>query len=387
MGIFVHVLSSSGRSMTKEEYRKAIDGVIYLSGCAVNGTIPDKKRIEGFDPEQLRKAANKHFLTAIVCYALETAGIRDHNFYQAKMKSIRKITAMEIDKKKLFERLEQEKIWYMPLKGTIIKELYPSIGMRQMSDFDILFDKEYAESVRDILLDLGFSCKHFGKGNHDVYFKQPVSNFEMHTGLFGQSNKPEIYQYYKNVKDCLIKDEDNNFGYHFRNEDLYIYLTAHEYKHFSGRGTGLRSLLDIYVFWQKLGSQLDEEYISSEMKKLGISDFEQQNRSLALHLFGGSELTEQDCKMLEYVIFSGTYGTFQNSIENRVKKNGGGEKGKRAYIRNKLFMPLESVKKYYPFYYKHKALLPVLFFYRIGKAVTVKQGKTKRILKILKEIK
>ena len=259
--------------------------------------------------------------------------------------------------------------------------------MRQMSDFDILFDKEYAENVRDILLDLGFSCKHFGKGNHDVYFKQPVSNFEMHTGLFGQSNKPEIYQYYKNVKDRLIKDEDNNFGYHFRNEDLYIYLTAHEYKHFSGRGTGLRSLLDIYVFRQKLGSQLDEEYISSEMKKLGISDFEQQNRSLALHLFGGSELTEQDCKMLEYVIFSGTYGTFQNSIENRVKKNGGGEKGKRAYIRNKLFMPLESVKKYYPFYYKHKALLPVLFFYRIGKAVTVKQGKTKRILKILKEIK
>ena len=73
------------------------------------------------------------------------------------MKSIRKITAMEIDKKQLFERLEQEKIWYMPLKGTIIKDLYPSIGMRQMSDFDILFDKEYAEIVRDILLDLGFS--------------------------------------------------------------------------------------------------------------------------------------------------------------------------------------------------------------------------------------
>lgn len=372
--------------MTKEEYRKAIDGVIYLSGCAVNGTVPDKKLVEGLDTEQLRKAANKHFLTAIVCYALEKAGIQDHKLYQAKMKSIRKISAMEIDKKQLFERMEREKIWYMPLKGTVVKDMYPSFGLRQMSDFDILFDKEYAENVRDIMLDLGFTCEHFGKGHHDIYYKQPVSNFEMHTGLF-ETYKPEVYEYYKNIKERLIKDEDNNFGYHFRNEDLYIYLTAHEYSHYSGRGTGLRSVLDTYVFWNKFGSQLDEEYISYETKKLGISEFEQQNHSLAMHLFGNGNLTEQDREMLEYVIHSGTYGTLQNGIENNVKKNGGGKKGKIAYVKNKLFMPLDIVKEVYPFYYKHKALLPVLFFYRMGEAVTVKRGQTKKILKILKKLK
>jgi len=374
--------------LTEEEYRKAINAVIYLSGCAVNGTIPDKKLIEGLDTEQLRKAANKHFLTAIVCYALETAGIQDNKLYQAKMKSIRKISAMEIDKKQLFERMEQEKIWYMPLKGTVIKEMYPSLGLRQMSDFDILFDKEYAENVRDIMLDLGFTCEHFGKGNHDVYLKQPVSNFEMHTELFfKEADKAEIYEYYKDIKRLLIKDDDNNFGYHFRNEDLYIYLTAHEYKHYSDGGTGLRSLLDTYVFWQKYAGQLDKEYISAETKKLGISDFEQQNCSLALHLFGDGELTKQDRQMLEYMIYSGTYGTFQNSVENGVKKNGGGKKGKMAYVKDKLFLPLDIVKENYPFYYKHKALLPVLFFYRIGKAVTVRKGQTKKTLKILKDIK
>ena len=69
---------------------------------------------------------------------------------------------MDIDKARLFERMEKGQIWYMPLKGTVIKELYPSIGMRQMSDFDILFDKKYAENVREIMLDLGFTCEHFG---------------------------------------------------------------------------------------------------------------------------------------------------------------------------------------------------------------------------------
>lgn len=373
--------------MTKEEYRAAIDNVIWLCGCAVNKTTPDSEKISNINLEHLYKAAHKHMLTATTAYALRSAGIIDKSFEQARTKSVRKITAMDIDKARLFERLENEKIWYMPLKGTVVKELYPSIGMRQMSDFDILFDKEYAENVRDIMLDLGFTCEHFGEGNHDIYFKQPVSNYEMHTGLFGEANKPEIYEYYKNVKERLIKDENNSFGYHFSNEDLYIYLTAHEYKHFSASGTGLRSLLDTYVFLKKYESQLDMEYISAETKKLGINDFEQQNRSLALHLFGDSKLTENDSEMLEYVISSGTYGTLQNSIENSVKKNGGGKKGKRAYIKSKLFLPLDIVKAAYPFYYKHKALLPVLFVYRLGKAVTVKRNQTKRTIKILKKIK
>ena len=40
---------------------------------------------------------------------------------------------------------------------------------------------------------------------------------------------------------------------------------------------------------------------------MGINDFEQQNRSLALHLFGNGELTESEYEMLEYIIFSLDY--------------------------------------------------------------------------------
>lgn len=89
--------------------------------------------------------------------------------------------------------------------------------------------------------------------------------------------------------------------------------------------------------------------------------------------------------MLEYVIYSGTYGTLQNSIENGVRKNGGGTRGKIRFITKKLFLPLNIVKDTYPFFYKHKLLLPVLFFYRIGKALTTKQDRTFRTLKMLKK--
>ena len=373
--------------MTKEEYRKAIDDVIYLCTCAVTGEAPKKERIDSLNLEHLYKAANKHNLSAIVGYSLESAGIFDNSFIQAKAKAIRKVAVMEIDKEMLFERFEQEKIWYLPLKGTVIKDLYPSIGLRQMADFDILFDSRYQKKVRDIFLELGFTCEHFEIGDHDVYFKQPVSNFEMHTALFGSNHKKEIYEYYRDVKRLMQKDDNNKYGYHLSANDFYVYITAHEYKHYSGGGTGLRSLLDTYIIWKKLSDELDTDYIRTETDKLDITDFEQNNKQLALDLFSGNELSSEEQEMLEYIIFSGTYGNIKHSVDNKIEKYGGGKKGKRKYILSRLFLSMEDIKAYYPFFYKHKILLPGLFFYRLGRAVTVSRKKTKAQLKFLRKKK
>ena len=93
--------------MTKQEYRKAIDDVIYLCGCAVNGVLPEKKRTDEMNLEQLFKASQNHTLSAIAAYALGSAGIKDHAFEQAKAKAIRKEAVMEIDKEQLFQQMEE----------------------------------------------------------------------------------------------------------------------------------------------------------------------------------------------------------------------------------------------------------------------------------------
>ena len=69
-----------------------------------------------------------------------------------------------------------------------------------------------------------------------------------------------LYDYYRDVASRLIQ-EDGTCERRFSPEDFYIYLIAHEYRHFSHSGTGLRSLLDVYLFWKKHGEQLDGEYI------------------------------------------------------------------------------------------------------------------------------
>lgn len=373
--------------MDRKEVRRNAYDIIYLTACAVNGDIPDMKKIEGYDLEQMYKVCQRHILTAVTSYALESAGISDERFTQAKGKAIRKNILLDTERGKLLDRLEQEKIWYMPLKGSLLKDMYSKTGMRQMADNDILFDSAYRDRVRDIMLESGFSCENYGKGNHDVYFKKPVCNFEMHVSLFAESNVM-FYGYYKDVKERLITDEDKSCGYHFSPEDFYIYLISHEYKHFSGGGTGIRSLLDTYMYLKRLKDTLDWNYINREAETLGLTDFERSNRELALKVFGREELTEEDRKLLDYHIFSGTYGNIDNSVRHKLDKqyDETGKRSKLVYIIRRIFPDMEFMTRAVPFVNNNPLLYPAGVIVRLVRGSTIRRKKLRREFNALKKI-
>ena len=366
------------KPVTKEEYRNAVDAVIRLCACAVNGEVPDGEWAKGLDLALLYKAAKHHLLTAIVGYALESTGIHGHAFMQAKAKATRKLGLMDAEMAVLFERLEEAGIWYAPLKGTVLKDYYPAYGLRQMADHDILFDEGYAEEVKSILEDMGFTSEHFGAGNHDCYYKEPVCNFEMHRSLFGKGHETKLQEYYSDVKARLLPDDGSKYGYHFSPEDFYIYMIAHEYKHYSAGGTGLRSLLDTYVYLKKF--TLDMDYVAAETEKLGIREFEELNRSLSFHIFADGmaleSLPEKERDMLSFVQKSGTYGTMENSIRNRMKKVTG-KQGKVTagmklkYYFNRLFPRQELLYPWYPLA-KYKVFIPLVWVFRLLRALIVR---------------
>lgn len=370
--------------MTGEDYRAAIYDVAYLASCAVNNTAPDPVRVQNMDLENLYKAADRHLLTGITAIALESAGIRDKAFTQARGKAIRKVAAFDVERAAILRAFEEAGIWYAPMKGCVLKELYPKIGMREMADNDILYDAARTADVREIMEKLGFTTDElFGRGIHDHYFKPPVCNFEMHRTLFGGTDNTLAAAYYQDVKSRLIRNEGSQYGCHFSDEDFYVYLIAHEYKHYSGGGTGLRSVLDTYVYLKKKGVEPDRTYISGELKKLGIADFEAQNRCLALHLFGGEDLTGQDTELLSYIISSGTYGTLRNRVNNRIKEYGGGPVGKMRYVMHRIWLPMDVVHNWYPTFARRPVLLPLLPFYRLFIGVTKRRGRLKGELKAL----
>ena len=354
--------------MTREEYRAALSDVVYLVSCAVREAVPDRGRVEAMELTRLYAVAEYHRLTAAAAYALEAAGVHDPAFTQAKAKAIRKVALMDAEMAGIFARLEAAGIWYMPLKGTVLKAYYPRFGMREMADRDILFDASRADDVRAIMVGLGYEAKHFGAGIHDSYYKKPVSNFEMHRALFGAGHAPALCEYYGDVERRLLGD---GYAKRFTPEDFYVYMIAHEHKHYSGGGTGLRSVLDTYVYLSK--ERLDLDYVEAQCGKLGIGDFERVNRSLAMRLFEGGELTAAEREMLGYIAESGTYGTVLHSVQNRLERNGW---SKLRYALERFSVPVSRKNRAYdayagcyPVFYKYKILLFLLPFYRILSAL------------------
>lgn len=366
--------------MTKEEYRRNAYDMIYLTACAVNGKIPEKERIEGLDFPNLFDVCQEHIMTACVDYALESAGIREHDFIQAKEKAIRKNILLDTERRKVLAELEKAKIWYMPLKGAIMKDWYPKLGMRQMSDNDILCDSDFQKEVKKIMLRLGFTCSHYGDGNDNAYEKPPVCNFEMHHRLFSEVNVGKLYQYYDNVKEILVKDANKEYGYHFTNEDFYIYMTAHEYKHYAAGGTGVRSLLDVYIVMRKFKESFDWEDVHAKLDKLEMAEFEQQSRELAMKLFNFQELSEDEKEILDYYIFSGAYGKIINRVESNLQRE---NTSKAGYIFHRIFIPMEEYKVWFPWAYRHKWLIPVAWTYRLFRGVFNRREKVSTEMKHL----
>ena len=102
-------------------------------------------------------------------------------------------------------------------------------------------------------------------------------------------------------------------------EDFYIYIITHEYKHFSGCGTGIRSLLDCIILLNKFEKLLDWDYIRCETDKLGLTDFEETQRKLCKKLlssFDEADFTQNETELLQYFVSSGVYGNYKIDIAN-----------------------------------------------------------------------
>ncbi len=357
--------------MNPESYRACMEDVIYLARCAVNGETPEAVRVEKMDLPALYQAADRHMMTSIVAMGLEAAGLTAPAFQQAEYLAIRKNVSLDAELAALSDRLAEAGIWYMPLKGALMKDYYPRIGMRQMADYDILFDAPRAKDVREIMLSLGYSVKEYGSGHHDEYIKQPMYVFEMHRTLIVQPDNRAVYRYYRHVKERLLPDETHPMRFRFRTEDFYIFLLAHEYKHFRGAGIGLRPGLDIYVYQRRFGDLMDQAYVAGELEKLGLTDFERSSRELAMALYGGGELSEEGRALLEQHLLAGSFGSEENRVEQAVGQMGGGVLARLRYALGRVFVPGEIIQDVYPFFWRHKLLIPFLPLYRLVRGMIV----------------
>ena len=372
--------------------KQAAYDLCYLAACAVNEITPAREKIEKMNLENVYKMSRAHSLSALAAMALSSAQTEISPEWKAeKDKSVRNNILFDNERAQILGFMEKQGVRYLPLKGIILKSLYPKIGMREMADNDIFFDEAYRNDVRLFMESRGYVTEHFGRSHHDVYTTAPIFNFELHTELFSEETSKLFYSYYKNIGDRWIPDEGKSYGYHMSEDDHYVYMTAHEYKHFVAGGTGLRSLLDRYVYLLKKADTLHFDYIDAQCRMLGIDAFEKDARSLCRKVFGSGislELNESETEMLEYYMFSTTYGTMTQLIQHQLQKKYGqtSRAAKTKYLFSRIFPTLDFYKKNYPLAYRCKILIPFAWLYRLVRAIFVRRKQIAREWDIVNKI-
>ena len=411
--------------------------VIKILGDFVNNKIIDKdffyeNIIDVANEENSQKIyigriyyiAKKHNLVSIMAQAMEKLGFESDSdiwkrWLKEKNQLIYKSVLMDVEREAIQDFFEKNNIWYMLLKGMVIRKYYPAPELREMADNDILFDNKYSKEVYEFMTARGYKSDDYNKGYHDEYLKPPAYNFEMHRQLVSSKERPKWYEYYKDVKSILINDANGKNQFYFSDNDFYVYFIVHTYKHFLNSGMGLRTVLDVYLYVSNLQDKLDFDYIEEQLKKLDAYDFEQTFRSLAFKMFGekakegnvaadelqgsfddkeqdmlresfdakkqdklcGSfDAKEQDKwwnsfddkehDMLSYILDAGTYGNLENSVAHKMGYTKGEKKkasDKAKYIFRRLFPSMDTIEEFFPFFYKHKWAIPFLYIYRIGK--------------------
>lgn len=275
--------------------------------------------------------------------------------------------------KEITKAFEQAGIRHQLLKGAILKEIYPSPLMRDMSDIDmVVYDENFDRAVK-VLEDMGYINEGLVK-HHMIFSQDGCISVELHWCLFDEQVGKAQYLYFKDFRAKLV--EGTSYTYEFSHEDFYVYMIAHMAKHFFETGCGIRNLVDIYVYLGKYGDSLDRAYIDEELSRCGIFDFEKNMRELAYIWLEDRECSEFYENLFAYMVDSGIYGKAENGVWGQLAKETKDTSG--DYKWRYYFPSIKFMREKYKWLENAPFLLPVAWVIRGFAGVSQEQSREHR---------
>lgn len=330
---------------------------------------------EGIDIEELLNYAHKGQIyypiaSSLIKLDLEE-NIAERIRYILKTSTLKTLMQM-VSCNEITTAFEKAGIRHQVLKGAVLKKDYPSPEMREMSDIDLVVFDESLDRAARILEDMGFENKGLIK-HHMIFKKQPSLCIEVHWCLFDENVGQSQHVYFKDFRSKV--KEGFQYTYEFGLEDFYVYMIAHMAKHFFETGCGIRNLMDIYIYRNKYNGRMDEKYLSGELDKCGLKDFEKHMRELAYIWLDDKACPEFYENLFAYMVDSGIYGKNENGIWGQLaKETQHSENAKLHYY----FPSYSFMKEKYKWLDKKPFLLPIAWIIRGACAAKSEEAKRHR---------
>ncbi len=159
------------------------------------------------------------------------------------------------------------------LKGAYLaREVYDHLGLRCMSDVDLLVKRQDLEKVESLLLSLGYkpdNCHRVitKRNHHFAYRKKGSITLEVHWKLHWSCLKAmDVNDLWS--RKMQLSNGDQQKVYAFSPEDLLLHLCLHNALHI--QNMKLRMIYDLKVVLQRFASQFDFSVMVERAKKWKI---------------------------------------------------------------------------------------------------------------------
>lgn len=342
--------------------------LILLLKSALSGE--SYKLPENVDLAEVFRVAKGHGVDVMAYYGALHCGVDKNSqvMREQRIRTYQNVAASEMQMTEIgrvLEAFEAHGIEHMPLKGTLLKSMYPEAEMRKMGDADILIKVEQYDTIRGIMKELGFAEKY--ESDHEfAWIKKPVF-IELHRRLIPSYNE-DYYRYYGDGWKLAKPIEGSSFRYGMDPQDELIYLFTHFAKHYRDAGIGIRHLVDFWVY-RKHHPELDEAYIREELAKLQLLEFYD-------HIMDTLDVWFEDCPgdektelITQFIFTSGEYGhSYRSYLFGALRASKKGktvQEIKRNRVLHVLFPGYIVMSRKYRILKKVPVLLPVMWGVRI----------------------
>lgn len=336
---------------------------LHLLKCGLKTEKPEESPV-GIDFEAIFKLAKKQDVENIVFLSIDQLENNiDSNLYsiwqEAYYKRMKYSAFQDMALEELIEVFTKAGIDCMPLKGSVIKNYYPSPDLRCMGDIDFLVREQNRQVVRDIMHSLGYIDDILDDGQVDGFKREKLVYVEIH---YDFSDVNHAYHNLFTIDWDKLVSTDIEHLYKMTIEDLYYFNVGHYAKNMHNRGMGIRAAIDCYVLWNEMNDEQRQNvlrmFLTTELKK-----FNDSLLKIAEIWFDGIMDHSLDTAQ-QYLLNTKTYSSKKDEITMYAVKDNLDDSNVK-YVMRKIFpYPNELYKR---FNIKHKCfvLLPFLWFYRI----------------------
>lgn len=253
--------------------------------------------------------------------------------------------------------LEEANLRFLPLKGALIRPLYPEPWMRTSCDIDVLVDEEHLDACVSLLCEkLGYVAE-AERNYHDISLHAPSGvHLELHFSIL--EHIEQLDGELARVWEFSSPISASSSEWRMTNEYLVFHTVAHMAYHFVRGGCGIRPLLDLFLLREQLS--LDEEALRSHLRACSLEQFYESAVALSEVWFSDRAPNALTSAMQEFLLSGGVYG----SLENRVVVAQGKEGGKGKYLLGRIFLPREDLARQYPVLHRKGWLLPICQIWR-----------------------